>query len=794
MTLTQAERYDSDDEDTSAEPQRGQHHAHLLRRGRGPEHFGYHSIPGGLFSMRAAEMAALSSVPKRAPQESSPQAAESGTAMGGAVIGVIFFFFITILFNSAACILAHFANTEIITMESQGRDVVHVKSTIQIQKEPQDTRPPVLLSQERKYYRIGVMKYRGASDEDDAMALWNSGEPVEKDFWDEHVVEEDASLSRIGDDEVDPSDRDEFDDDHESVTSSRQHTAASEIESPASLTDIGLLCEEDTATSVSSNEVSASLMLTETKKLRAAADSWMAKKSRLSGPFRGQLLIPVENFPEAFETASFMVQVAQAGYVVVLPGGLFVTLTFFLSLWSASAVGFSPERLSESFHKDDATTIEHTSMAAAVITHLGPLSLIVVDSYLSEQPFFIKHWLYYVLFFLKFSSFILCCLAFDIRAPCDCCGVGGCRAGAPLPPGCRFMTEAERREHDGNLLYGGVGGKNRRSFPHMCSYFTGFNEWTTPGIILMYAFSLAFVLAPLVLFCSWYFVFWRQKKYWTRIARCWELRRLAIFSNNKLDAVPQQANTEGEQQPTRTLALQPTARQPVASQSTATATTNVVEAQVTVAETSIKEEDREAPVFDPDHSQFPELTASRDGAQNYRVPNGSAAASAGDASTRGATGTGVQGARTRTSGAVVDRAAHKRTYRHVIEQDRIQPPPEHVEEGLQKGAFGTFLASFRCSFQVGLTNKEWLDAYVSSRLFPAEGQFLRARMLLFFAYNFIVLYSIVFVASERIRDHGWFVYLTHWMFFISSFYLLAALWCTYDAQQFVQERGIVWCR
>eukprot|EP00392_Amoebophrya_sp_AT5.2_P008165 g8184.t1 len=288
---------------------------------------------------------------------------------------------------------------------------------------------------------------------------------------------------------------------------------------------------------------------------------------------RGQIVIPKRALPDAFEPAGVMVQVAQAGYIVCLPGSIFVFCVY-LSLLVANGGGGSALS-APAVERADVSAKEQEAAVVQFLLNLLPLLLLVFDSVITEQRLRLTHAMYYWLFFVKCLSFVLCCFVFDLRAACDCCGSGGgapvvagagrgrngdgetvianCRKGI-FPPGCRAMTKDEEEAQnnylhveyytaaahggesgsDAKLEKGGIGsspfvpspfnipmgarasrhlqdvvvegpeaaliGRGLASatygdayeedeFKTMCSYFSGFYNWATPYMVLIYSLS-----------------------------------------------------------------------------------------------------------------------------------------------------------------------------------------------------------------------------------------------------------------------------------------------------------------
>ncbi|CAD7959895.1 unnamed protein product, partial [Amoebophrya sp. A120] len=167
---------------------------------------------------------------------------------------------------------------------------------------------------------------------------------------------------------------------------------------------------------------------------------------------RGQRLVPVKSFPDAYQPAGVLVQVAQAGYIVCLPGSLFVFFTF-LSLWASNLQTTDDRRttqgLSSSPRDERDGSLNEDAIVMGVLLNLLPLLLLLFDSHLNEQPLKLQHWLYYLLFFMKYLAFVVVCFIFDLRAPCDCCAgspemAAQCRDHQVFPPGCRAMNEEEQ--------------------------------------------------------------------------------------------------------------------------------------------------------------------------------------------------------------------------------------------------------------------------------------------------------------------------------------------------------------
>ncbi|CAD7959899.1 unnamed protein product [Amoebophrya sp. A120] len=118
---------------------------------------------------------------------------------------------------------------------------------------------------------------------------------------------------------------------------------------------------------------------------------------------------------------------------------------------------------------------------------------------------------------------------------------------------------------------------------------------------------------------------------------------------------------------------------------------------------------------------------------------------------------------------------------HAIPANEVQsyarptPANEDVAKIQRLGYLRAGLSSLTCSFRVGITNKEALDFYANSRYFTNDTNFLLIRLAIFGVYNVVILYSLAFdLIQDESHDHGWFTYLKHWVFLLTSFYLMLA--------------------
>jgi len=739
-----------------------------------------------------------------------------------ALIGVALFFVITAVFNTGACLLAHAAHEARTTAREREKDVVAVEV------------PPS--NYRFEFFRIGPMRW------------YPTYQPHRS-----NAEELDRAAST-------------------SSSSSPQPAAAGGATARTPRTTAAATSEGVGGIGVADREGEPE------DELERLAAQQLSRRPDL----RGQIVIPKRALPDAFEPAGVMVQVAQAGYIVCLPGSIFVFCVY-LSLLVANGGGGSALS-APAVERADVSAKEQEAAVVQFLLNLLPLLLLVFDSVITEQRLRLTHAMYYWLFFVKCLSFVLCCFVFDLRAACDCCGSGGgapvvagagrgrngdgetvianCRKGI-FPPGCRAMTKDEEEAQnnylhveyytaaahggesgsDAKLEKGGIGsspfvpspfnipmgarasrhlqdvvvegpeaaliGRGLASatygdayeedeFKTMCSYFSGFYNWATPYMVLIYSLFLLLFVAPACLLVSWYADNYRRKSEWLRYGKQWNAEFLRYcqcdetFSATSKERLQEPATvTELVEGPPEFFVDSPTKlqKQPAATSKAESLRDFDPDRGHDDPEVIRTRNDSAAAgvVVEPDHENFSSSLASPPSHRRRQRTQSNTTITA-------ATLPGEGLPRYPRRRILVSR--HNFVSSSLQGQKMKKPPrPSDADlaQILDHGFLRSALSSLQATFRVGITNKDHLDCYSGSRFFPNPVcgnivSFLCVRGVIFMAYNVAIFYSLAFdLTEDENHDHGWFTYLKHWMFLITSFYLMIALYVTHEAQTKLME-------